>query len=94
MSAMTDAVQTAMTTAEEMRRKLTEKAFEDLDFRQQLMADPKAVIHQEFGIEVPDSLNIHVHQSDKNTFHLALPAGPQLDEEQLDQIAAGLSCCL
>ncbi len=84
----------AMQPAEEMRRHLTEKASEDVDFRRQLVADPKGAIHQEFGIDIPDNIDIKVHESDMRTLHLALPAGPDLDEEQLEAIAAGLCCCV
>ncbi len=86
-------VETALQTAEEMRRRLTERAAEDEAFRQQLLADPKSVISREFGIEIPEAINIHIHQSTKNNFHLALPVSPELDEEQLEQIAGGLCCC-
>ena len=80
--------------AEEMRQHLTDRAMEDADFRQQLISDPKATIASEFGVEVPENFSIVVHQSDANTLHLTLPAGPELNEEQLEMIAAGLSCCL
>lgn len=80
--------------AEEMRQHMTDKAMEDADFRQQLISDPKAAIAEEFGVEVPENFNIVVHQSDANTLHLTLPAGPELNEEQLEMIAAGLSCCV
>ena len=82
-----------MQTAEEMRRHLTEKAVESSEFRQQLLADPKGVIHQEFGVTVPDNVDIQVHDSDLNTVHLALPPSSDLNEEQLEAIAAGLCCC-
>ena len=84
----------AMQRAEEMRRHLTEKACEDAEFRQRLVADPKGAIAEEFGVEVPDSFEIQVHESNMSTLHLALPAGPELDEEQLETIAAGLCCCI
>lgn len=87
-------VQTALQTAEEMRAQLTEKAIVDPEFRQQLVSDPKAAIKQEFGIEVPEAINIVVHESDMSTLYMALPAGPELNEEQLEAIAAGLCCCL
>ncbi len=80
--------------AEEMRQHLTDKAAESADFRQQLMSNPKAVVAEEFGIEVPENFSIQVHQSDANTLHLALPASSELNEEQLEMIAAGLSCCV
>ena len=86
--------ETAMQSAEEMRRHLIDKSIEDSDFRRQLLADPKGAIHQEFGIDVPDTIDIKVHESDMRTLHLALPAGPDIDEEQLETIAAGLCCCI
>lgn len=86
-------VEAAQQRAEEMRRHLTEKACEDAGFRQRLIANPKSVIAEEFGVEVPDGFEIVVHESSMTTLHLALPAGPELDEEQLETIAAGLCCC-
>lgn len=86
--------QAAAQRADEMRQHLTDKAMADGDFRQRLVSDPKAVISEEFGVEVPESFTIMVHQSDASTLHLTLPAGPELNEEQLEMIAAGLSCCI
>ncbi len=82
-----------MKSAEEMRTHLTEKAAEDAGFRAQLVADPKGILNQEFGITVPDNVNVVVHESDMQTVHLALPPSPALNEEQLEAIAAGLCCC-
>ena len=82
-----------MQSAEDMRRHLTDKAVENLEFRQQLVADPKSVIQQEFGVTIPDNINVVVHESDMQTVHLALPPSPVMDEEQLEAISAGLCCC-
>ncbi len=81
------------TSAKEMHDILLQKAVEDADFRADLLADPKGVVNREFGVEVPDSINIKVHESDMSTVHLALPPQEQLSEEQLRAISAGLSCC-
>ena len=91
---MNSFTQNAMQSAEEMRRQLTEKAVVDAEFRAQLVSDPKGAIHQEFGVLIPDNVQIQVHESDMQVLHLALPPGPDLDEEQLESIAAGLCCCL
>ena len=82
-----------MQSAEEMRAHLTQKAMEDAAFRAQLLADPKGILNQEFGISVPDNIDIQVHESDMQTVHLALPPSPVMDEEQLEAISAGLCCC-
>ena len=82
-----------MQSAEDMRAHLTNRAAEDSAFRAQLVADPKGVMNQEFGITVPDNIDIVVHESDMRTVHLALPPDPVMDEEQLEAISAGLCCC-
>ena len=93
---MNTMVQSAVQTGEEMQRQLIARADEDAGFRAQLLADPKATVKQEFGVDVPDFVNISVHESNANDLHLILPpAGGEmeLDEETLEAIAAGLSCC-
>ncbi len=81
-------------SSEDMRSALTEKAVEDDTFRQLLVSDPKAAIHQEFGLEIPDYINVVVHESTVQDLHLSLPpASLDLNEEQLEAVAAGLSCC-
>ncbi len=79
--------------AQEIQSQLVEKSVQDAEFRRQLIADPKNIIHQEFGIEIPDSIQIQVHDSDLQNLHLSLPPSTELTEEQLEAISAGLCCC-
>ncbi len=81
-------------TAEDMRSHLVEKALADNEFRERLIADPKGVTAEEFGITIPDILDIKVHESDKYTFHVILPHSPELDDEQLEMVAAGMCTCI
>ena len=74
---------------EEMHRQLLDKAVEDEAFRAELVASPKSVIHQEFGVTVPEGIDIQVHESDMNTVHLALPPNAKLTEDQMQQVAGG-----
>ena len=82
-----------MKSGDEMLRQIVEKSALDADFRQQLLADPKAAISGELGITIPDSMNVVVHESDMRTVHLALPPDPKMTEEQLEAVSAGLCCC-
>ena len=82
----------AMQSSEDLYRKLINKAVEDLEFRKELVSNPKSAINKEFGIDFPESTSIQVHESDMNTIHLSIPPG-QLDEEQLEAVAAGRCCC-
>ena len=80
-------------SANEMQAHLIEKSTQDSDFRSQLIADPKGTINQEFGIEIPDNMQINIHESDLQNVHIALPPQSVLTEEQLEAVSAGLCCC-
>ncbi len=83
-----------MKTAPEMLSHLAERSVTDMDFRAQLLSNPKGVMHEEFGITIPDSMDIEVHEGSMNKIHIALPPSQNMSEEQLEAISAGLSCCL
>lgn len=82
-----------MRSGDAMLQQIVEKSSLDDDFRQALLANPKATICEELGIEMPESMTIQVHQSDMQTVHVALPPDPNISEEQLEAISAGLCCC-
>ena len=82
-----------MRDGEAMLKQVVDKSALDSDFRQRLLDDPKSTISQELGITIPDSMNIHIHESDMQTVHVALPPDPNITEEQLEAVSAGLCCC-
>ncbi len=82
-----------MRSGEDMLKQIVDKSAVDSDFRQSLLADPKSAISGELGITIPESMNIVIHESDMQTVHLALPPDPNITEEQLEAISAGLCCC-
>ena len=82
-----------MRSGEDMLQQIVDKSALNADFRQQLLADPKSTVCQELGITMPDSMTIKVLQSDMQTVYLALPPEPNISEEQLEAISAGLCCC-
>lgn len=82
-----------MRSGDEMLQQVVEKSALDAEFRQALLSDPKSTISQELDITIPESMTIQVHESDMQTVHLALPPDPNITEEQLEAISAGLCCC-
>ena len=82
-----------MRSGDEMLKQIVERSALDADFRQQLIDNPKTTISGELGITIPDSMTIMVHESDMQTVHVALPPDPNITEEQLEAISAGLCCC-
>ncbi len=82
-----------MRSGDEMLQHIIEKSTTDEGFRQQLLADPKTTITEELGITMPESMTVKVHESDMQTVHVALPPDPNISEEQLEAVSAGLCCC-
>ena len=81
-----------MKTLDEMRKQLIDKADDDLAFRSRLLAEPRAVVEEEFGVEVPESLELRVHEDSRSAVHLVLPPEPKLDMQQLQTAAGGIVC--
>lgn len=75
-------------TASELRDRLIAQAGEDDEFRARLLADPKATLREDYGLDLPESLNLHVHEDDLTTAHLVLPRSKKLTEAEL-QAASG-----
>ena len=82
-----------MKSGDQMLQQIIDRSTTDDAFRQALLADPKATICDELGIAMPESMSIQVHESDMQTVHLAIPPDPNITEEQLEAISAGLCCC-
>lgn len=83
-----------MKTRKELFLAIMEKVNEDPEFRESLLADAKTAIGREFDVDIPEGLNIVVHENDPETVHLPLPARPQvLDEGRLSQVSGGGGWC-
>ncbi len=71
------------------------KAWDDVQFKSELVADPKSAIEAATGLKVPTEVNIVVtDQTDEDTVFLNIPTKPnfedmELTDEQLEQVAGG-----
>ena len=52
----------------EMRDHIVGKATDDAEFRARLVADPKEVLTEEFGVELPDDFALSVHEDSSTMF--------------------------
>ena len=82
-----------MRSGDDMLRQIVEKSALDSEFKKSLLENPKSAICGELGITMPESMNIVIHESDMQTVHIALPPDPNITEEQLEAVSAGLCCC-
>jgi hypothetical protein len=81
----------------EMERRLINRSLQDEDFRQRLLAEPRAAIEQELGIRVPESIEVRVVEESADTIYLVLPSasplgqGVELSDQELEALAGGCS---
>jgi hypothetical protein len=66
--------------------------WEDEDFKQELLSNPKAVIERESGEKLPEAVEVRVLQETPSTRYLALPSGNMTAKERqevLQQLREG-----
>ena len=81
-----------MKSGAEMRDHILGKATDDAEFRTRLVADPKGVLTEEFGVELPDNFALSVHEDSSTHVHLVLPPTGPLDPAVLQQVSGGNDC--
>ncbi|MFB8790135.1 MAG: NHLP leader peptide family RiPP precursor [Potamolinea sp.] len=90
------AISEALAKRSEFERQLIIKAWEDEAFRQELLANPKAVYAKEAGRELPANLQIEVVDEPAGVIKIVLPPNPvppqveeELSDEELEAVAGG-----
>ncbi len=59
-----------------VKRDLVTWAFKYPRFREELLANPKAVVEKELGIPLPRDFEIRVHEEDAGTLYFVIPRNP------------------
>lgn len=83
-----------MDKRKQFEQQIIEKAIKDQSFRQQLLDDPKGVIEKEFGLKIPESVEVKVLEENANTFYIVLPGSNkssemELTDAELNTVAGG-----
>lgn len=76
----------AVKTRKDLEVHLITRAFKDEGFRQQLLANPKAVVEKELGTKLPEEFKINVLEETETTLYMVLPSNPyeKLSEPELE----------
>ena len=62
------------TSRAEMEQRLIQRSLEDDVFRQQLLADPRAIIERELGTQLPEEVRVVAVEETADTIYLVLPS--------------------
>lgn len=86
---------------QELEEKIIKKAWEDSEYKKRLLADPKAVIHEELGEEaIPDFFEVKVLEETDDTGYIRIPRNPEeknsqeLSDDDLENVAGGFLPCV
>ena len=67
------------------------RADEDSEFRQRLLAHPKQVLKQEFGLVIDQGHGLHVHEESDSVSHLVLPPKSKYSAKEREEAQTGAS---
>ncbi|WP_199616967.1 NHLP leader peptide family RiPP precursor [Paenibacillus alkalitolerans] len=67
---------------ETLKVKIIKKAWEDPEFKAQLLADPKSALQASFGMKIPQEIELITVEETPSRYYLVIPPNPaDLDSE-------------
>lgn len=86
-------------TRKQFESRLVQRASVDNEFRKLLLNNTKQAIKLEFGEQVPNHIDMYVHEEKEDTYHFIVPWNPftvpdgELSDDDLEIIAGGTYDC-
>jgi hypothetical protein len=69
---------------------IREQLASDPEFRQRLLSDPKGTLSSVFGLEIPDEMEVYIHEETPSEIHITIPGSAELSEHDLEMVAGGV----
>lgn len=79
-------------TRAEVESMVRARLADDPAFRASLMENPRAVLSALLGLEIPDAVNVEVHEESLAHVHLVIPAAEgdgEVSDDELELVAGG-----
>jgi hypothetical protein len=77
----------AVPTRSEVEAIIAERIAADPGFRDTLLADRRAVLSEVVGFDIPESVQVVLHEESLTHIHLTIPAGENLSGTDLELVA-------
>ena len=81
-------------TRSDLERRVIERASRDPQFRKDFAANPRETVEREFGVTIPENIEITVVEETPSTVYVVLPPAPaqsggELTDQSLEEVAGG-----
>ena len=80
----------AVPTRTEVEATLAERIAADPAFRDALLADPRGVVSEVVGFNIPDTVQVVLHEESLTQIHLTIPSSDNLADTDLELVAGGV----
>ena len=80
----------AVPTRAEVEAIIAERIAADPAFRETLLADPRAVLSEVIGFDIPESVQVVLHEESLTQIHLTIPATETLTDADLELVSGGM----
>lgn len=77
-------------TRAEVESIIAERIAADPGFRDTLLADPRGVLSEIVGFEIPETVSVVLHEESLTQIHLTIPASDSLSDSDLELVAGGV----
>ena len=79
----------AVPTRPDVEALIAERIAADPTFREALIADPRGVVSELVGFDIPDMVQVVLHEESLTQIHLTIPATSEITDEDLELVAGG-----
>ena len=80
----------AVPTRSEVEALIAERIAADPAFRDALLADPRGVVSEMIGFDIPESVQVILHEESLTQIHLTIPSSESLSDADLELVAGGV----